>query len=206
MNAENLCEWIYTKGKRCGEKCNLLAIENKMYCKQHIKKVHAININKSEKDEKISLVSSLDIENINQEEIKESESICENQTSNNNCVDLSQLYVNDCIRNFFRQYKEDQELFSSIIPNNKSSDNMMNYLLMGGMAILPMLFKGMNLSQNLSQNSNNNAISKQARFNEIQQNGFSCPNTNRQTGNDQKDITRPYANENNQEGKATIVI
>lgn len=154
MVNKNKCPYIYEKGNKIGEVCG-------KDCKYEFCYRHSQNKNvkgkDKEKDDDNTIVTSVESAEI-QERIAELGGInITNDTSpSNNSIDdndeilLTKYFVYDCIRDFFREHKEIEDVLS----NKKSSgsgSNLTTILGIAGMSLLPILLK--NLSGNIIDNA-----------------------------------------------------
>lgn len=150
MVNKNKCPYIYGKGKQngqvCGKECKF------EYCYRHSQNKIAKTKDK-EKDDVSTLITSIESEEI-KERIAELGGLTHNSNGSHNSFDnndeilLTKYFVYDCIRDFFREHKEIEE----VLGNKKSGgSNLTTIMGIAGMSLLPILLK--NLSGNIIDNA-----------------------------------------------------
>lgn len=149
------CPYVYEKGSKVGEVCGK---ESKYeFCYRHSKNKKAIK--SKENDDENTIISSVETEEI-QKRIKEvsdkqlfqNENLSDDNVDNNNDeILLTKYFVYDCIRDFFREHKEIEDIINTK-KNSSGGMNMTTIMGIAGMSLLPLLLK------NLSLNNIDNAL------------------------------------------------
>lgn len=169
--AKNLCSYKYGRGNKNGQICNKKCFGN--FCSKH---------NKNAKQEISKIESQIaDIEMLTENEIGEDEemdfepSIKEDKPHESDEILITKYFVFDCIREFFRDHNEMNELLGK--KSTSSSTNMTSILGMAGISLLPILLR------NLSNMNITDAIHKQGNTNETCGTNRGNPESERETNN-----------------------
>lgn len=154
------CKYIYERGSRIGEICGKET--HNEYCSKHSK----IKAKNKEKDDNITIVSTVESEEI-KEAIKEFEhSVCNtiNDDDTNENILLTKYFVFDCIKEFLRDHHEIETILGK-----KSSGSSFGGMGLAGIALMslaPILMKSMG-GNNLFGNNIDNAIYRQESTTEL---------------------------------------
>lgn len=154
MVNKNKCPYIYEKGnnigKMCGKDCKF------EYCYRHSQNKNTQSKGKEKADEN-SIITSVESEEIKERlasfEHKDDMHSNSGNISNfdNDEILLSKYFVYDCIRDFFREHKEIEDVLGS---KKSSGGNLTTIMGIAGMSLLPILLK--NLSGNIIDNALHN--------------------------------------------------
>ncbi len=173
-----VCEYIYIKGNDKGKQCCKKIKGDNTFCSKHNKN----NTNEDEKEETISIVSTV---NINEENKKEFQSCNSVQSMHDDDILLSKYFVYDCIKDYIREHHDFQQLFQPI-KKSEGSSNMTSIMAMAGIGVLPFIIK------NLTNSNILNALHQQENTNE------SCNSSGIRKGTEERDS-------NTKQGVATYI-
>lgn len=136
------CEYEFTKGPKQGTLCGRKT--NNKLCSKHTK-----NTDVHKEDEAESIISTISIPK--DEESNKDMSEVSNTNQNDNDILITKYFVYDCIKDYFREHKEMNELLGAKKPEGS---NMTTIMTMAGVGLLPILLK------NLSNINIGNALYK----------------------------------------------
>lgn len=184
--SKNLCIYKYGRGVKNGELCNKKCFGE--YCSKHKRNIKT----ETPKDE----IKMEDIEMFNENEMDEDEETVyeesiiptvkrsntkstRNKTKKSESDDIliTKYFVHDCIREFFRDHNEINDILGKKTSSSSSSSNMTSIMGMAGISLIPFLMR------NLSNMNINDAIHKQGFTGEIRSTDRSNTESERETRN-----------------------
>lgn len=135
------CEYEFTKGPKQGTQCGRKT--NNKLCSKH-SKVH-------KEDDNETIISTVSVPK--DEESNKDISEASGSIQNDNDILITKYFVYDCIKDYFREHKEMNEILGAKKPEGSGS-NMTTIMTMAGVGLLPILLK------NLSNINIGNALYK----------------------------------------------
>lgn len=172
--AKNMCSYKYGRGVKNGQICKKNCFGE--LCAKHKKNIKKEN---SKIETQIADIEMLTENEMDEDEEMDYEPSIKTDTNDkpkaSDDILITKYFVNDCIREFFRDHNEMNELLGKK-SQTSSSSNMTSILGMAGISLLPILMR------NLS-NMNIDAVHKQGVPNEIHRTNRSNTESERETSN-----------------------
>lgn len=137
------CEYEFTKGAKQGKICGRKTVNK--FCSKHTKQNGIIKEDGTE-----SIISTVSVQK--DEEIDKNLSEISITNQNDNDILITKYFVYDCIKDYFREHKEMNDILSV---KKSEGTNMTTIMTMAGVGLLPILLK------NLSNINIGNALYKQ---------------------------------------------
>lgn len=156
------CKWIYKKGPSKGKVCNKNVSKGNQLCAKHMRNDTPQEDNDDIKSETPSICTTIEPEKnenkilpkISESKEKFKEEIDSSNNNDDENILLSKYFVYDCIKEFFRDHKEMNDILNDSSKPSSSSSNLPMILAMAGIGTLPLILKNF-------MNTNINAIHKQ---------------------------------------------